>query len=265
MKKKNKKYENSDFFMETIDLTPSNNIQQSSPNDYNLPQMHQQEIGHSEMIYEDRKKRRFISKIKKNALKIFLITLCAYMAFLIFGALKTNYYNDSNGVRQPIFVTYQDVADKNDYNILKEEFTTMRNILIDIRTIEIKFHNEEINAYDAASQYSKQLEKIDVVIPKLKAIDVGSSQEVIKNALTQCYTSYLAGYLQDIINGLSTNDVALQNTALQKRELALKSYFAAQDEFQNLAKELKLDDNFFDFDLDKEVAKKDPTAVVKGK
>lgn len=265
MKKKNRKNDNNDFFMETIDLTPSNNIQQSSPNDYQIPNVHQQEIGHSEMIFEDRKARRLSRKIKKKLLKIFLISLCVYMIFLIFGAVKTNYYVDSNGVRQPILVTYQDVADKNDYNILKKEFSTMRSVLIDIRTIEIKLHNEEINSYEAASRYKEQLEKIDVIIPKLKAVDVEPSQEVIKNALTQCYTSYLAGYLQDIINGLSTNDVGLQNTALQKRELALQGYFSAQDELKRLADDLKLSDNFFDFDLDKEVAKKDPTAVLKGK
>lgn len=261
-----KKKQEIGFFEETIDLSPSNNIQTSAPTDFPQIEKPQLDYGMSERINEQRAKHRFKENLKQNATKIILISLCVYMVFLIFGALKTNYFVDeTTGTRQPIFVTYKDVADKKDYNALKKQMTQLREILIEIRITEIKYNNKDITQTEAATNYNNILKKVDIIIPKLSALNVGDNQKSIQTAMTTCYSVHLAGYLQEMYKGLSTNNEAAIQTALTHRENMFKSYFAAQDSLKELGEKLRLSDEYFDWDLDKEVAKKDPTAILKEK
>lgn len=266
MKKKKNQEQNEGFFIETIDLTPSNNINPapSSNSHYNQPPVPDFDIGMQERINERRFVKKIGQKVKSKALIIVSILLCLYMVFLIIGALRTNYYIDAEtGTRQPVFVTFEDVARKNDYQNLKKEMTELRKILVDIRIIEIKYHNKEIDAIEAANGYNKQLSKIDVIIPKLQALNVKDAQEPIKASLLGCYKTYLAGYLQEMYKGLANSDNNAINTALQYRELMLQSYFTGEDGLEKLAEKLKLQDGFFEWELDKAAKEKDPTAVLK--
>lgn len=266
MKKKKNQQQNDGFFIETIDLTPSNNITTPSNNDYRTPQSPTFDSGMSERINEKRFAKRVGQKIKKNLLKILAISLCIYMVFLIVGALTTNYYIDSEtGTRQPVFVTFNDVAKKKDYNGLKDEMGQLRAVLVDVRIIEIKYNNGDIDANEAAIRYNKQLGKIDVIIPKLQALNVGDAQLPAKEAMLSCYKNYLAGYLQEMYKGLTANDTNAVNSALQYREYMLNSYFDSEKSLEKLAEDLKLKDEFFNWELDKAAAEKDPTAVLKNK
>lgn len=261
-----KKKRDEGFFIETIDLTPSNNIQTSNSQDYSYIPEPNFDSGMNERMHEKRFVKKISRKIKTNLTKIILVLFCAYMVFLIIGALKTNYYVDTNtGTRQPVFVTYKDVSDKNDYFALKKHMTDLRDILVDIRITEIKLANADISPYDAANQYNSYLAKIDVIIPKLSALDVNSSQETIKTAMSSCYTTYLAGYLQEQYKALMKNDAAAQQTAPQYRQLMLQCYSEAEKALKETADKLKLEDDFFEWELEKAVVEKDSSAVLKSK
>ena len=267
MRKKKNQQQDEGFFIETIDLSPSNNISPPPSNtDYNNKPVPSFDAGMSERINEKRFVKRLGQKIKNNVVKIIAFLLCLYMVFLIVGALTTNYYIDTDtGTRQPILVTFSDVAKKKDYNALKEEMTQLRAVLVDVRIIEIKYNNGDIDASDAASRYNKQLGKIDVIIPKLQALNVGDGQLATKEAMLTCYKNYLAGYLQEMYKGLTASDTAAINSALQYREYMLNSYFDSEDSLEKLGEKLKLKDEFFDWELDKAAAEKDPTAILKNK
>ena len=261
-----KKKQDEGFFIETIDLTPSNNIQPSNSQDYSYIPEPNYDNGMNERIHEKRFMKKMGRKIKTNLTKIILVLFCAYMVFLIIGALRTNYYVDTTtGTRQPVFVTYKDVADKNDYVALKKHLTELRSILVDVRITEIKLENADISAYDAANQFNSYLAKIDVIIPKLSALDVNSSQEATKTAISSCYTTYLAGYLQEQYKALAKNDVAAQQTVPQYRQLMLQSYGEAEKTLKETADKLKLEDDFFEWELEKAVVEKDSSAVLKSK
>lgn len=261
-----KKKQDEGFFIETIDLTPSNNIQTPNQQDYPYISEPNFDSGMNERMHEKRFAKKLGRKIKTNLTKIILIIFCAYMVFLIIGALRTNYYIDSTtGTRQPVFVTYKDVADKNDYVALKKHMTDLRNILVDIRIIEIKLENNDISPYDAANQFNSYLAQIDVIIPKLSALNVNSSQESIKTAMSSCYTTYLAGYLQEQYKSLAKNDNAAKQTVPQYKQLMLQSYSDAEKALKETADKLKLEDDFFEWELEKAVIEKDSSAVLKNK
>ena len=261
-----KKQKNDDFFIETIDLTPSNNIQTSYPQDYQNIPMPNIDNGSYERISDKRFGIKLGRKIKNNLLKIFLFTMCLYMVFLIIGALKTTYYVDSEtGIRKPVFVTYNDVATKEDYFTMQKELDNLRELLVKIRITEIKYVNGDIDAYTAANQYKDYLTDVDVAIPKLSAANVMAPQENIKTAMSSCYTTYLAGYLQEMYKALTKNDVAAENTAVQHRKLMLQTYSDAEKSLKAVADKLKIQDDYFNWDLDEAAKQKDPTAVLKSK
>lgn len=267
MRKKKNQQQNDGFFIETIDLTPSNNIN-PAPNPNNFQQMPVPDFdaGMRERINEKRFVKKIGQKVKNKALLILSIILCLYMVFLIVGALRTNYYIDAEtGTRQPVFVTFEDVAKKEDYNNLKKEMSNLREILVDVRIIEIKYNNGDIDAMEAANRYNKQLARIDVIIPKLQALNVKDAQEPIKSSLLGCYKTYLAGYLQEMYKGLTNSDANAISSALQYRELMLQSYFTGEEALEKLGEKLKLQDKFFEWELDKAAKEKDPTAVLKNK
>ena len=260
-----KKKQKNDFVIETIDLTPSNNLTSNSPQDYNLPPVPYDD-GTSERMNEYRFTKKMGRKVKKNLIVIILFFVCAYLLFLISGALLTEYYVDSEtGTRQPIFVTYSDVVAKNDYKTLKTQFTGLRNILIEVRITEIKYEDKEIDEYEAANRYENILQEVDLIIPKLSAINVNSERETIKTSMSSCYTTYLAGYLQEMHKGLTTSDAKAVNSALEYRKLMLQSYSDTEIKLKELAESLKLSDEYFNWNLDEAVAEKDPTAVLKNK
>ena len=267
MRKKKNQQQDEGFFIETIDLSPSNNITPPPSNsNYGNQPAPSYDAGMSERINEKRFAKRVGKKIKNNLVKIIAFTLCLYMVFLIVGALTTNYYVDSEtGTRQPILVTFSDVAKKKDYNALKDEMTQLRSILVDVRIIEIKYNNGDIDASEAASRYNKQLSRIDVIIPKLQALNVDDGQTAIKEAMLTCYKNYLAGYLQEMYKGLTANDSTAISSALTYREYMLNSYFDSESSLEKLGEKLKLKDEFFDWELDKAAAEKDPTAILKNK
>ena len=264
MKKRKNQHQDEGFFIETIDLSPSNNINPPRNDSYNTPPVPEVDTGASERIGGARFFKKLARKIKNNVLKIVACILCIYMVFLIVGAITTNYYIDKDtGTRQPVFVTYTDVANKTDYNNLKKEISQLRTILVDVRIIEIKYNNGDMDASDAASRYNQQLSKIDVIIPKLQALNVETSQASIKESLLSCYKNYLAGYLQEMYKGLTASDATAVNSALVYREYMLNTYFDSENSLKTLGEKLKLNDGFFEWELDKAAAEKDPTAVLK--
>ena len=264
MKKKNQK-NNDGFFIETIDLTPSNNVNTHSQNSNTYqPPVYEQDTGFGEHINRKRFFKKLFKKGKSSVIKFVAILLCLYTLFLIYGAIKTNYYVDSaTGTRQPIFVTYSDVARKEDYIELKKELERFRELLIDVRIIEIKYNNKEINDYDASVEYGKVLQELDVIIPKVKAMNVQAKQESIKSAFVATYTGTFAAYLQEMQKALEQKNTDALNTALVNRENTFTNYTFIEDSLEQLAESLKLKDDFFEWDLDKATAEKDPTAVLK--
>lgn len=264
MRKRNQKKDN-DFFIETIDLTPSNNInvQPQNTNSYPTP-TYEQDTGFEEHIAQKRMLKKIFKKGKNSIIKVISILLCLYTLFLIYGAIKTNYYIDSEtGTRQPIFVTYSDVAKKEDYMTLKKELERFRELLIKVRIVEIKYNNKEIDDYTASVEYGKVLKELDVIIPKVKAMNVKSSQESIKNAFVATYTGTFAAYLQEMQKALEQKSTDALNTALKNREMTFQNYTFIEDSLETLATKLKLQDDFFNWDLDKATAEKDPTAILK--
>lgn len=207
---------------------------------------------------------RFKRAVKKNWLKALLIVLCVYTAFFICGMCLTGYYIDENGVRQPISVSFGFLERRDDYKALSEQYSGITDLLVDISVIDIHLANGEYTAMEAATYYSSILDgRVDVMIPKITALELDSEQAVIQQTMETLLSNDLAVYLQKIVEGLKTGDTDTVNTALFWREKAFSTFETLRGDMSLLADAVKADSKWIrDWELEEAVLEKDPTAYL---
>lgn len=207
---------------------------------------------------------RFKRAVKRNWLKVLLIFLCVYTAFFICGMCLTGYYIDENGVRQPISVSFGYLEKRDDYKALSEQYNEITDLLVDISVIDIHLANGDYTAMEAATYYSNILDgRVDVMIPKITALELDSDQAVIQQTMETLLSNDLAVYLQKIVEGLKTGDTDTVNTALVWREKAFSTSETLRGDMVLLADAVKADSKWIrDWELEEAVLEKDPTAYL---
>ena len=193
--------------------------------------------------------------LKKNRLRIFLGVLCAYLVFILFAMLVTDYYIDENGVRQPIVLSFEYMTVRDDYRTLLKQYEAIENLVVDITEME------------AATQYSTILDdRLDVMIPKITAMELGDEQIVLQQSMETLLSNDIAVYLQKIIEGLKTGNTDSVNTALVWREKSLAAFDVIRSDMANLCDRAKADSTFIrEWNLSDRALEKDASAYLKTK
>lgn len=203
--------------------------------------------------------------VKKHWLKTLLIVVCLYVAFVIFGMLSTGYYIDDNGYRQPIEVTFSYLEDREDYQKLKEQYDNICSLMVDITIVDIHLSNEEYTDLEAVTYYQDLLnERVDVMIPKITALEVGEEQAVLQESLQTLLSNDVAIYLQKMVEGLRSGNRASIESALTWRDKAFSSFEALRGDMANFARRVKMDyQSIENWSLNGTVLEKDGTAQLK--
>lgn len=211
------------------------------------------------------KRGRLIRFIKKNWLKSWLIVLCAYAVFFMFGMLISDYYVDENGIRQPIVLSFDYLNDREDYKQLRRHYDAISDLVVDITIIDIHLANDEITAMEAATQYASVLnEKVDIMIPKINAMELGEEQIVIQESMETLLSNDIAVYLQKMIDGLKTGNTASINTAMVWRDKFLSAFNVIRGDMTLLCEKVKVDaTSIKEWNLSDEALKKDSSAYLK--
>lgn len=191
--------------------------------------------------------------------------LCAYLVFLIIGVISTDYYVTDEQTNMPVIAGYQTLQAREDYKEIKKNMTEIREIMRDMTIIDIKVANEDISYNEAAVQYTQLLnDKIDVLIPKIQAMDLTDGNALIQQEMESLLANDIAIYLQKISAGLQASDASAVQTALAWRESAFTSYDTLSEHITALAQAIKQeDDPYLQWDLNEAVLEKDPSAVLK--
>lgn len=82
------------------------------------------------------RKVRFVRFVKKHWRKTLLIALCVYLLFFLFGMSVSEYYIDENGVRQPIVLSMEYLAAREDYRKLRSHYDAIEDLILDITATE---------------------------------------------------------------------------------------------------------------------------------
>ena len=234
--------------IETVDITPV------------APQKQEENVP---LTKKDKIKRFF----KKNRRRIFLGVLCSYFVFVLFSMLVSDYYIDENGIRQPIVLSFEYLAVRDDYRTLLKQYKAIEELVVDITVVDIHLANEDVTEMEAATQYSTILDdRLDVMIPKITAMELGDEQIVLQQSMETLLSNDIAVYLQKIIEGLKTGNADSVNTALVWREKSLAAFDVIRSDMANLCDRAKADSTFIrDWNLSDRALEKDASAYLKTK
>lgn len=212
---------------------------------------------------KDKIKRFF----KKNRRRIFLGVLCSYFVFVLFSMLVSDYYIDENGIRQPIVLSFEYLAVRDDYRTLLKQYKAIEELVVDITVVDIHLANEDVTEMEAATQYSTILDdRLDVMIPKITAMELGDEQIVLQQSMETLLSNDIAVYLQKIIEGLKTGNADSVNTALVWREKSLAAFDVIRSDMANLCDRAKADSTFIrEWNLSDRALEKDASAYLKTK
>ena len=120
--------------IETVDITPV------------APQKQEENVP---LTKKDKIKRFF----KKNRRRIFLGVLCSYFVFVLFSMLVSDYYIDENGIRQPIVLSFEYLAVRDDYRTLLKQYKAIEELVVDITVVDIHLANEDVTEMEAATVF----------------------------------------------------------------------------------------------------------------
>ena len=234
--------------IETVDITPV------------APQKQEENVP---LTKKDKIKRFF----KKNRRRIFLGVLCSYFVFVLFSMLVSDYYIDENGIRQPIVLSFEYLAVRDDYRTLLKQYKAIEELVVDITVVDIHLANEDVTEMEAATQYSTILDDcLDVMIPKITAMELGDEQIVLQQSMETLLSNDIAVYLQKIIEGLKTGNADSVNTALVWREKSLAAFDVIRSDMANLCDRAKADSTFIrEWNLSDRALEKDASAYLKTK
>lgn len=234
--------------IETVDITPV------------APQKQEENVP----LTKKGKIKRFF---KKNRRRIFLGVLCSYFVFVLFSMLVSDYYIDENGIRQPIVLSFEYLAVRDDYRTLLKQYKAIEELVVDITVVDIHLANEDVTEMEAATQYSTILDdRLDVMIPKITAMELGDEQIVLQQSMETLLSNDIAVYLQKIIEGLKTGNADSVNTALVWREKSLAAFDVIRSDMANLCDRAKADSTFIrEWNLSDRALEKDASAYLKTK
>lgn len=216
----------------------------------------------SRVVTQKGKKASGIKKHIKRGIVIFIVL---YMLFLLYGYVSTRFYKNTDGEIIPYRVSFNDLQMKDDYDALKNKLADVRILLRDITILDIHLSNGDYTNYEAATLYTKILdEKLDVLIPKVNAMNLQDDNAAIQNEIESILSNDLALYLQNISKALQSGNESLLSTALAYRDKAFETYEIILSDIKKLAERLKIEDNsFFEWSLAEAVEEKDETAILK--
>ena len=216
---------------------------------------------------KEEKEKGFFKWLKKNWKKIIAVFVAIYLLILCYGALTTRFYVNDAGEKVAYRMSFSDLKKQDDYKELKTKLSDIRNLLRDITIVDIHLANGDYTNYEAATLYTKILnEKLDVQIPKVKAMNLEDEQASIQKELESILSYDLAIYLQNITKGLQSGDTATVQTALAYREKALQTYQIIETDIKGVAESIKIKDTeFFEWNLNSAVLKEDASAILKQK
>ncbi|MBR5356618.1 MAG: hypothetical protein IK121_06835, partial [Lachnospiraceae bacterium] len=151
--------------------------------------------------------------------KVFLILCIVYIFYLILGILTTEFYTDKDGKKKAVKGDIETLEDREDYDNLTDYISQVRDIMRDITIIDIKTANEEISYGQAAVQYESILnDQVDLIIPRLKTVNVQTRNEHIKQDIQIIFSNDIAFYLQLMVKGLKAQDMTSVNEAVKWKE-----------------------------------------------
>lgn len=177
-----------------------------------------------------------------------VVALIIYVFFLVIGIFSTSFVsNPVTGVKEAQIITVQMHEEHVSYNLLKEQYLIIRDLLTQTQKIDSGFqesHGDQSFIY--ATKYENLLSVIDKNIPKAKGLAVDSKYNTLLNQVVNIYTNDLAIYLQKMTTALSQQDQTAFLEAMSWREQTITDFEKLRKNMKAFASAVKIEDQDLD-------------------
>lgn len=159
------------------------------------------------------KSRYYVGKV----FQIFLIVLCVYLVFLIYGVLKTSYVYNEKGEVVPLVVPVESIREKAEFEVVSTQYLQSRTLYEEVLKLDYRLGMATKTGEDPlviAPEYEKILEKISKLSVQMGAQTVPAQYTQPYNMLISWVKNDIALYCQYISRAITQNNVTDMNNAL---------------------------------------------------
>ena len=149
--------------------------------------------------------------------KIFMCFMCAYLLFLIYGVMVTNYDYDEKGSVTAQILSIEDIQNQNEYSALMGYYIEARNIYEKILILNYRYDQSEEDALDLVPEYETVLEDVNKLIVQLKAVTPSKQYSQAYSLLISWVDTDIASFLQEISAAISQNNAEHMQNAINDK------------------------------------------------
>ena len=136
-----------------------------------------------------------------------------YVTFLIYGATLTDFTYGASGTVEPVVMSSEEIAAKQDFNVVLSLYMQARNLYEEVLTLDYRVAVGQ-EAFEAiAPDYQTALENILTLATNIDGTTCSASNQQIKNLLYTWTSTYMSDYCKYMITALSQNGTTEGETA----------------------------------------------------
>lgn len=154
-----------------------------------------------------------------RVLQVFLIILCVYVAFLVYGVIETNYIYNQEGLVEPEILSVADRAALSEYENLSGYYLRARILYERTLSLDYELSLNPDASLSVAMDYNAMLDDVAKLTVDIDAAQFGTEYSSIKSQLLNWVKTDIAVYLQNISAAITNNDGEKANNAMVSRDV----------------------------------------------
>lgn len=154
-----------------------------------------------------------------RVLQVFLIVLCVYVAFLVYGVIETNYIYNQEGLVEPEILSVADRAALAEYENLSGYYLRARILYERTLSLDYQLSIDPDASLSVAMAYNAMLDDVAKLTVDIDAAQFGTEYSSIKSQLLNWVKTDIAVYLQNISAAITNNDGEKANNAMVSRDV----------------------------------------------
>lgn len=192
-----------------------------------------------EKVNESAKKdKRILITGKVGLIAVSLV--CVYMVFLIFGAIMTPFYRQSENTKAyPVVMSVEDIRKKEEYEKLYNLFLTAKEIYEEVIMIDYRLSTGSESDALIAADYTAVLEKTSSLYTSINAVSFSKEYTPVVAVLEEWVYTDMPVYLQNVSNALILDDTDTAQQAIIGQTVVETNFTTLQKNVLSLAEGIK--------------------------
>lgn len=149
---------------------------------------------------------------------IFMVMLCLYLIFLIYGVTVTDYQYNQLGKVEATKLSVSDIRNLKEYNNYLQYYQAARLLYERCLTLDYRMAQGQEDPKVIAPEYDDMLEEISSLTVKIDAASFSSKYTQLKTMLLSWVKTDIAVYCQNMSASISQNNETKAQNALAGRE-----------------------------------------------